>query len=463
MVINKKGFRPLAYRNEDHLLTSTTIRDLKKSTALDLAFQSEGRWENTDKTKYITNIVLGRAPSKIVVADIKACLKSAEPNTYDFEYFFNWSKEHFINISVDGNNRTNTISDYFNDKVTLQKGEYILPSGQLIIINDKNNVWSKHPESFKKYIEENVSITVTLYENATRQDLTDLFNCINDGITLNAQEKRNAILCSFANWVRKIKDETYEGMLKKVFTTEKQRIRRVVDDFIVSMSIYTTRGLEKDIQAQAKNHAYTDDSSESQTTKRAENLILGFSNFIKKNAKTNLSSNKDENSSVLFNMFIVYVWLADNDYIINNEEIFYDWFMAGEVRRFADKQILCTTKMGESRTYQSCSRNMAKLALKARYDYLIRDLEKDILNFATKKDPQRLYTPDQRYQLWKKQDGVCLVTREIIPESEINDDSKWAADHIIPFSKGGQTTIENGQLISKLANLKKSNKLPQIR
>lgn len=458
MVIRKKGLHPLAFKDEVHYLTSATVRDLKSTTALDFAFQSEGRWGQQEKTNYITSLILGMAPSKIVICNINSCLKASEQDSYDYHYFYEWSKKGYSSISVDGNNRTMTISEYFNDKVLLKKGDYILPNGQVIHIDDSNNLWSKHPLTFKQFIENEVRITVTEYLNATRQDLTNLFKCINDGMSLNAQELRNATLCNYAIWIRKMKDLSYKSMLKKVFPTEKQRIRRMVDDYIVSMSIFATRGTDKDIQGASKNHAYTDDSSESQTTKRAEKLIIKFSDFVKRNASTNL-----KDSSELFNMFMAYTYLEDNGYVLKDEKIFYDWFMAGEARRAADTTPICTTNTGESRTYQSCNRTMTKLELSSRHKYILRDLSKDILTFATKKDSQRLFSAEERYVLWERQKGMCLATGEPIPESEINDDSKWAADHITPYSKGGLTSIENGQLINKLANLKKSNKMPEIR
>ena len=77
-------FKPMVYNNVDHKLTSLFIRDLKKRTARDDSFQSEGRWDQKQKIKYITSLVTGMAPSKIVIANIKKCLENAETDSYDF-------------------------------------------------------------------------------------------------------------------------------------------------------------------------------------------------------------------------------------------------------------------------------------------------------------------------------------------------------------------------------------------
>mgnify|MGYP003335471121 FL=1 len=58
-----------------------------------------------------------------------------------------------------------------------------------------------------------------------------------------------------------------------------------------------------------------------------------------------------------------------------------------------------------------------------------------------------------------KQGGVCPRTGKTIPEDEINNHDLWAADHVMPYSKGGETTIENGELVCKKYNLSKGAKL----
>ena len=50
--------------------------------------------------------------------------------------------------------------------------------------------------------------------------------------------------------------------------------------------------------------------------------------------------------------------------------------------------------------------------------------------------------------MWVIQNGKCTETGKNIPVQEINDASKWAADHYpILHSKNGPTTVDNGRLI----------------
>ena len=87
---------------------------------------------------------------------------------------------------------------------------------------------------------------------------------------------------------------------------------------------------------------------------------------------------------------------------------------------------------------------------------------------------ERLYTPKQKFELWLKQakkeqvlldDGVTTTERLVsrytktdreIPLSEYMDSTKWQADHIIEVADGGETTIENGQLIAVDAHSEKT-------
>lgn len=78
------------------------------------------------------------------------------------------------------------------------------------------------------------------------------------------------------------------------------------------------------------------------------------------------------------------------------------------------------------------------------YSYIITDNEKS-LNIRT-------FTESQRIKLYEQQNGICPICGEHFEIEQMD------ADHITPWSKGGQTSLENGQMLCKHCNRTKSNK-----
>ena len=68
----------------------------------------------------------------------------------------------------------------------------------------------------------------------------------------------------------------------------------------------------------------------------------------------------------------------------------------------------------------------------------------------------RQFTENERRTLYERQGGVCPMCKAE------GKDKHWEieemhADHIIPWSKGGHTTLDNGQMLCRDHNLQKSN------
>jgi hypothetical protein len=157
-------------------------------------------------------------------------------------------------------------------------------------------------------------------------------------------------------------------------------------------------------------------------------------------------------------------YLRKNNFGIINDAKLFQWFMRTENRRLGSKKILVESpKSGELRTYASCCNTMSKLELTARYKAIMEDFEIIESGIVAQRDSERLFTPQQRYEAWVRQFGVCPITGEHIPEEEINDHEKWAADHIVPHTFGGPSKGTDGtnncQLVAKSANLKKGSKM----
>ena len=78
------------------------------------------------------------------------------------------------------------------------------------------------------------------------------------------------------------------------------------------------------------------------------------------------------------------------------------------------------------------------------YPYLL-DGEERHLNL-------RAFTKNQKIEAYEMQNGICPITKKHYQIEAME------ADHILPWSQGGKTTIENCQMLEKMANRRKSDK-----
>ena len=82
------------------------------------------------------------------------------------------------------------------------------------------------------------------------------------------------------------------------------------------------------------------------------------------------------------------------------------------------------------------------------YEYILSGEDENVACKLSK----RTFTNSDKRTAYERQKGICPITGEYFPYEEMQ------ADHIIPWWKGGTTTLDNLQMISKLANARKSGK-----
>lgn len=64
----------------------------------------------------------------------------------------------------------------------------------------------------------------------------------------------------------------------------------------------------------------------------------------------------------------------------------------------------------------------------------------------------RTFTPAERSTMYERQEGICMECEEHFELNEMH------ADHIVPWSQGGKTTLANGQMLCAACNREKSDK-----
>jgi 5-methylcytosine-specific restriction endonuclease McrA len=85
-------------------------------------------------------------------------------------------------------------------------------------------------------------------------------------------------------------------------------------------------------------------------------------------------------------------------------------------------------------------------------EFLLRNLLEQFPNLS-RKDNQRGFTHVQKLAIFRRDKGICQVARKCDGVKITWDD--WHADHHVPWSKGGKTTVENGQVSCSACNLSK--------
>lgn len=82
---------------------------------------------------------------------------------------------------------------------------------------------------------------------------------------------------------------------------------------------------------------------------------------------------------------------------------------------------------------------------------------RDLVRRHRRRDPRRLFTPDQKALLIRQAGGRC---EHKSPLGRRCRAAGTQADHIVPWSRGGRTELSNGQLLCRRHNLRKSAVVP---
>lgn len=119
-------------------------------------------------------------------------------------YLRKLKNKHFKYEVADGQQRLSSITSFLDDRIKLPSGQ--VGNLQLSKFNSSNlsgKVFSKldkvHQEQYL-----NTKLTISLIENASEDDIRLLFGRLQEGISLNPAEKRNAIISSIGKHIDSI-------------------------------------------------------------------------------------------------------------------------------------------------------------------------------------------------------------------------------------------------------------------
>ena len=339
---------------------------------------------------------------------------------------------------VDGQQRLRAIWSFFD-------GEYALPD-DAEPINGEPVAGLKVSELSDALIIQlqTYSIDVVVVEDTDEDEVREMFLRLQNGTSLKAQEKRNAMPGQMRDFVRKLTDHRFFNSVAF------RNVRYTHDQVAAQLTCLEIAGEPVNVKNIDLNRMYQ------------QNLVFADSSNIAKSVKKTLdvlAETFPEPTPELerFNVIALYCLVAElqRQYIFSDiRSSLHYWFLEFETQRRQQDQLDDDSADAEWISYKEKISHStdAQESIRFRMEFMMRHL---LSRFPTlrQRDNQRDFTHVQRLTIFRRDLGVCQLRIRCIGDKVRWDD--WHCDHKIPWTNGGATTVENGQVACPACNLTK--------
>ena len=407
--------------------TETTIENFVKSYALrtyvDPRFQRKKVWKVSSKKGFRTSVIENTIANPIILVSVESCIERAEinKNQLDFDYFTKVKERGHKFISIDGNNRTSYCLNEWNQI-------------------DKENMTPEEEIFFRER-----QIPITIFRSCSREDMHLIAIRTNKGIAWNKQEDRNAIYGYVSDFIRDISVEMSTNQTSQlVLGLNSNRMQD--DELYATMLAYhqhPTTNLSSALLTSLYKRQNIDNEKEFKTIMSAWSMVV----------KNMGQGNNKVDKSLVVNLFIFLYEIYHNSGRKINEKTIEDFSKV--YVELEGKRLLEIDSWKDNLRY-------ANKKLKEKSDKILTDFIPYIDQFFIKLDNKRLFTIDDKIEMYKQSGGVVKRpdgTEVQLSVLQVLNGDLVHADHVDPYTFGGETTLENGQLLLKTDNLKKSKKL----
>ena len=296
----------------------------------DPSFQRRTVWSpKTDGSPYAEALSDGTAKdlSKIVIVDVRRSLSRALSSGCEeaVEYFESVLENGFEYISIDGQNRSKFVEDFFNNSVEIS-GDFEDADGKVISVTNKffKDLPQRLQDGFRMS-----EVDLSVMTVGSRGKLSRLFERANSGVALNNQEKRNAMPTPISQLVRESSETLHNALVKVIRETD---VLRMLDDELTTHMIMVLLDSNHGLSDSEVDSFYREgltffslkDSgfpySETEL-RRAEKILLNWKNTILH--QTLYTGKKKIPKYLSWAVLYACAWAYDNGYMITDREEFF--------------------------------------------------------------------------------------------------------------------------------------------
>ena len=428
--------------------------NIGKYQRADLAFQANkfSRWDAEQMSDYLQSLTINCAPSSFIFADVDECLKAAikSGKKKDIKYFQKWKNAGVKYLNIDSNNRNNVIVLFIQGEVKLPHGTYTFGDAEVVV--DKDNDTYETLDPIVKDAFDSANISVVMYQDLTRRELSILFTKVNDGKPLNSEELLNAYITEVANVIRELagKYEDYFADSPAGWFTGSSLNRRGIDGFIAHCAAVFCYSLDHGSSMSEMRNFYREGSDGEQKIHKFKNIFTKFmSDVMTKNAYAIANRNS------IFDLFVIYTELKNRDLKIEDNEKFLKEYIRAVSELLEDKKLHENPKWKDPKSFGKMVGGRQVTNNKVRNELIKKKMDIDSVTIQI--DSKRSYTKQDRQILASKYGFKTPEGKDIVM-SELHT-SKYHGGHILPHAEGNETSLDNG-VIQESEDNKKLGKNP---
>ena len=391
-----------------------TFKEYEKDINPNPTYQRSAVWKLDQKQLLIDSIL-----RKIDIP--KLYLRETNSNGFTYEI-------------IDGQQRMRTLWEFLSNKFSLsEEAEHVLVGENEFDIAEAT--YEHLPSKLKVERIHKYTLDVVIIQQATEDEIADLFYRLNNGTPLKPAEVRNAMPGEMTKTIRQF---VLHPFFKKKVSFGNARYAH--DQVAAQMMMLELNGGPSDIPDRLLSKMYADYQK-----KAPKNAVERMTKVLDVLDKVFLEKTRLLNRAETINVYLLISFLLSSNKLTESFcSDFLAWYQSSEVNRLQDN---------EYRLFMTSAAN-SRRSIEERFKIVVMDYFKSIPSMATiQLDSKRIFDSNQKLQLYERDKHQCQSCKRTVGEYD------WHADHIVAWIRGGQTTMENGQVLCVKCNLKKKDRL----
>lgn len=356
---------------------------------------------------------------------------------YDIPKFY-WrktSKSPETYAVVDGQQRLRAIFDFQAERIGLPRDADPIEGFTVAAMK-----YLQLPEELRMRFE-TYALDVVVLSDTSEEEVREMFLRLQNGTSLKAQEKRNAMPGNMRGFVKSLVEHEF-------FTRCNFSNSRFTHDHVAAqMTLMELNGGPCNVKNANLNAMYAEHAGFDTNSKKARKVkrVLDYLARAFPEKAPEL-----ERFSVL-SLFGLVSHCLERYAFGDSAQALCEWFIRFEQERAAQLQLTedeMSAELVQYREHTSHSTD-SEASLEWRQSFLLQRFLQALpaLEF---KDEQRLFSAEQRKAIFRRDQGMCQI--QLRCAGARCEWDAWEADHRVAWSQGGKSTVENGQVACPACN-----------